>query len=487
MSTNRRAFLSFTAAISLLTLAGAGIIALLRPQTLHHVQSLAEKALRSKNTAADVFDLTSPGVVIVTAKRAVYTDVSLSETDIIENGAPRLVPDLAPPREPQKGTGTGFIIDDSGLIITNHHVVREADRVLVKLNDGREFKAVIQGTDPETDLALLKIDADKLTALPLGDSDKLRPGDPVIAIGNPLEYEYSVTAGIISARGRKVYNNPPFEQYIQTDAAINRGNSGGPLLNLSGEVIGVNTIIRADGRGISFAVPSNIVRKIAQHLRSQGFVARGFLGLQPQNLTSAFREALGLKKDASGVVVVDVTPDKPAARAGIQTYDVITRFDGKELHNQDDFFSTVAGTLPQREVEIEILRNAQLLRLRATLERRQDEVSSPPESSITTQFPSSQKLGFTVQERNANQTLNVSEEKPDTSNAVIVAEVDPLSSASDAGLQAAMQILEINRQPVQTLEDFQRLIAPLKSGSAVVLRVSTQPTRVVSLIAFRVE
>src|SRR5262249_34936678 len=185
----------------------------------------------------------------------------------------------------QRGTGAGFIIDPEGLIVTNQHVIVNADRIRVKLHDGRTHGATVIGADNATDLALLKITANNLEPLHLGDSDALRVGDSVIAIGNPLECERSVTAGIVSALGRKVYEAEPFENFIQTDAAINRGNSGGPLLNKRGQVIGVNTVIRSDGRGISFAVPSNVVKRVVSQLRANGYVARGYLGLTPASLT----------------------------------------------------------------------------------------------------------------------------------------------------------------------------------------------------------
>src|SRR5262249_45643327 len=223
----------------------------------------------SGGSNADVVTEANTGVVTVVATRTIRADETTPATPA---GEP------APENRVQRGTGAGFIVDPEGLVVTNNHVIVNADRIRVKLHDGRTHVATVVGVDNATDLALLKIAADHLESLDLGDSDAVRVGDPVIAIGNPLEYERSVTAGIVSAKGRKVYEAEPFEDFIQTDAAINRGNSGGPLLNQRGQVIGVNTVIRSDGRGISFAVPSNVVKRVVAQLRAQGYVARGYLG-----------------------------------------------------------------------------------------------------------------------------------------------------------------------------------------------------------------
>ena len=488
----RRLLFALLPLILLAALTLVMVTAFVRPGLLPDWVSSWSRSLRRASVSspnADVVARANSGVVIVVAKRAVRQDAALRNRE--QNGDDEVEPQQSTPDtlQPQRGTGTGFIIDQAGFIVTNNHVIKDADRIRVKLADGRERKAILQGSDTESDLALLKIEADNLTVLPLGDSDAVRVGDSVVAIGNPLDYNYSVTAGIISAKGRKVYNNAPFEEYIQTDAAINRGNSGGPLLNLAGEVIGVNTVIRVDGRGISFAVPSNVVRRVITQLRAQGFVARGFLGLQPQNLTPEFREGLALGREQHGVLVVDVTPDKPAARAGVRAYDVITKFDGKAISSQDDFFSQVANTAPQRDVEIEVLRGRELLKLTATLDRRDDERDA---AQPATQLPLQQtslKLGFAVRENTpeVQKTLKVGDGKNEVSSGVIVSEVDPLSSAEDAGLQVGHIILEANRQPVTSPADFQRIIEPLKSGSVLVLRISSPRQKIVGLVAVRME
>lgn len=432
-----------------------------------------EEVVRSK---AEIVAAANHGVVTVIATRALSQPQS---TPAGETAAPS-------ESNVQRGTGAGFVIDAAGFIVTNEHVIKDADRIRVKLSDGREQRAIVQGVDPATDLALLKIEAEDLTVLSLGDSDRLRVGDPVIAIGNPLEYEHSVTSGIISALGRKVYHDKPYENFIQTDAAINRGNSGGPLLNAAGEVIGVNTVIRVDGRGISFAVPSNVVKPVVAQLRAQGFVARGYLGLRPENLTPEFRDGLGLA-ERQGVLVADVSTGKPAARAGIQAYDVITHLDGQAIRHKDDFFSFVANKLPQQQIELALMRGGQPLKVYATLEARPDNVVSQTPGVRPVQHSPGLALGFTARDiaPEALRELAVEAASETINSGVLVAEIDPLGPAAGQ-LATGNIIIEANRQPIHNLEDFQRVTAALRQGSALVLRVVSGSQQDRRLIALRV-
>ncbi len=389
----------------------------------------------------------------------------------------------------------GFIVDSEGLIITNHHVIVNADRIRVKLHDGRTHVATVIGVDNATDLALIKIATNDLEPIQLGDSDALRVGDPVIAIGNPLEYERSVTAGIVSALGRKVYESEPFESFIQTDAAINRGNSGGPLLNQWGEVIGVNTVIRSDGRGISFAVPSNVVKRVVSQLRANGYVARGYLGLTPASLTPELRDGLNLG-DLQGVVVADVSKNLPAARAGIQPYDVITHFNGRSIRQSDDFFTSVANTAPLQKVEIAIVRGGQTMKFYPTLEQRpSDSVANSPKVR-----PASDKrgqpgahnigllLGFSVREKSTEslRELRVGKISDEINGGVIVSEVDPLGPAADSRLSTGYIILEANRQPISSLDDFQKATAHLREGDILVIRFTNPYQRAIQFATIKV-
>ncbi len=435
---------------------------------------------------AEIVSEANQSVVTVIATRAIRS------SDLPPAGGADPAPDGV-----QRGTGTGFVIDVEGLIVTNEHVIKDADRIRVRLADGQAHAAAVVGTDRATDLALLKIEAGNLVPLGLGDSDAVRVGDPVIAIGNPLEYERSVTAGIVSAKGRKVYETEPFEDFIQTDAAINRGNSGGPLLNQFGEVIGVNTVIRSDGRGISFAVPSNVVKRVAAQLRANGFVARGYLGVTPSNLTQELRDGLNLA-NLQGVLVADVSANTAAARAGLQPYDLITYFDGRAINHIDDFFTIVANTLPQQKVELAVVRSGQELKLYATLDQRPNNNEAGPAQIRPTSEKSGQgekggpagnlSLGFSVRENTPEvwRELRLGKLSGDITGGVIVSEVDPLGPASDLRLSVGYVILEANRQLIRNLEDFQKVTSQLSEGSVLVIRYTVPYQRAIRFAAIRV-
>ncbi len=432
---------------------------------------------------ADIVAEANPAVVTVVATRAIPAGEDSGAGETAQEG------------RVQRGTGAGFIIDPEGLIVTNQHVIANADRIRVKLHDGRTQAATVMGADNATDLALLKIAVNDLAPLHLGDSDALRVGDSVIAIGNPLEYERSVTAGIVSALGRKVYEAEPFENFIQTDAAINRGNSGGPLLNKRGEVIGVNTVIRSDGRGISFAVPSNVVKRVVAQLRAHGYVARGYLGLTPAALTPELREGLGLG-DLQGVMVADVLNNFPAERSGIRPYDVITHFNTRSITQADDFFASVANATPQQRVEIAVVRGGQPMKFYPTLEQRPIDVAA----NSPKVRPASDKigqtggqnigllLGFSVRENTpeALRELRVGKVSDEIAGGVIVSDVNPLGPAADSRLLTGYVILEANRQPIRCLEDFQKATSHLREGDILVIRFTSPHQRAIQFAAIKV-
>ncbi|MBO0861497.1 MAG: trypsin-like peptidase domain-containing protein [Chloracidobacterium sp.] len=431
---------------------------------------------------ADVVSNVNPGVVSVVATREIPAgeDTGAGET--------------AQEDRVQRGTGAGFIVDPDGLVVTNQHVIANADRIRVKLHDGRTQVATVVGVDNATDLALLKIAVNDLTPLLLGDSDALRVGDAVIAIGNPLEYERSVTAGIVSALGRKVYEAEPSESFIQTDAAINRGNSGGPLLNKRGEVIGVNTVIRSDGRGISFAVPSNVVKHVVAQLRAHGYVARGYLGLTPASLTPELREGLGLG-DLQGVVVADVSNNFPAERAGIRPYDVVTHFNGRPVAQADDFLACVANAAPQQRVELSVVRAGHPMTFYPVLERRSTDLAanSPkvrPASDKSGQAAGQNGLllGFSVRENTPEvlAELHVNKLSDDVTGGVVVSDIDPLGPAADTRLSIGYVILEANRQPIRGLEDFQKATSRLRQGDILVIRFTSPHQRAIQFAAIKV-
>ena len=255
----------------------------------------------------------------------------------------------------QKALGSGFIIDPSGLAITNNHVVEGASEIMVKTADGKEFKAEVMGRDPKTDLALIKIDAkQKFPYLALGDSQKIRTGDWVVAIGNPFGLEHTVTSGILSAKGRTI-GAGPYDDFLQTNASINPGNSGGPLLNLNGEVIGINTAIIPYGQGIGFAIPSNMAKNIVSQLKSGGKVVRGWLGVYIQELTPELAKAFDLEEN-HGVLVADVSKDSPADHAGLERGDIITSFNGRPIKESSELPAVVANTPIGEKVEVKAIR-----------------------------------------------------------------------------------------------------------------------------------
>lgn len=267
----------------------------------------------------------------------------------------------------QQSLGSGFIIDKDGYIITNNHVVEGADEIKVKLADKREFKAKVVGRDPKTDLALIKISSifKDLPTLPLGDSDKIRVGDWVLAIGNPFGLEHTVTQGIISATGR-VIGSGPYDNFLQTDAPINPGNSGGPLINLKGEVIGINTAIIASGQGIGFAIPSNMAKTVITQLKEKGKVIRGWIGVSIQTLTPELAQSFGLK-ETRGALVADVVPGGPADKAGLKRGDIIISFDGKEINEMSELPKIVAETPIGKTVNVKIIRNGKEKILKMTI------------------------------------------------------------------------------------------------------------------------
>jgi serine protease Do len=441
----------------------------------HHLAGEEFEGDLSSNAA--IVQEVNPGVVTVVAMRALQPGEREANSTTVENNV-------------QRGAGTGFIIEPDGFIVTNEHVIKDAERIRVKLADGREFKAAVKGADRSTDLALLKIEAGDLMPLELGDSDRMHVGDPVIAIGNPFEYERSVTAGIISATGRKVYGVEPYEDFLQTDAAINRGNSGGPLLNRAGEVIGVNTVIHVYGRGISFAVPSNVVKRVVAQLRAYGQVSRGFLGLTPVELTPEFREGLGLE-GLQGVLVADVRSESSAERAGFEPYDVVTHFDGRAIRHTDDFFNFVANTQPRKQVEISAIRGGKPIKLYATLDQRPpsgDERAVEVKPTTTTQSKTELELGFSVRENSpqALRDLKLGKLDDGITGGVIVSTVDPLGPAADARLQVGYVILEANRQPIRTLEDFERIKSQLRQGRVLVIRYTPHNQRSLRMAAIRI-
>jgi len=362
----------------------------------------------------------------------------------------------------QQSLGSGFIIGREGYIVTNNHVIENADQIKVKLAMGKEFDAKVVGRDPKTDLALIKIEAsDDLTPLEMGDSDRLRVGTWVVAIGSPFGLEQTVTAGIVSAKGRTL-GAGPYDDFIQTDASINPGNSGGPLINMKGEVIGINTAIFSQGGGnvgIGFAIPVNLAQGIIEQLKNEGQVTRGWLGVGIQDITPELAEYYGVK-DRKGVLVTQVFRGDPADKSGIKTGDVIVKVDGKKVSSSRELSRTIANTTVGERTPVSILRAGEGKILYVELTKRSDS-----EASVKPQPQSTDKLGLKLKELEPEMArhLGYSEDE----KGVVVIQVESGSRGEIAGIQQGDVIKEINRRPVSTPKEVKKQMEKVKSGDTV--------------------
>ena len=367
------------------------------------------------------------------------------------------------PREfRQKSLGSGFIIDKEGYIITNNHVVEKAEQIKVRLSDKKEYDAQVVGTDPKTDLALIKIKAaGSLPVVRLGDSDKLEVGEWVVAIGNPFGLEQTVTTGIISAKGR-VIGAGPYDDFLQTDASINPGNSGGPLFNLKGEVVGINTAIVAGGQGIGFAIPVNMAKAVLPQLK-KGKVVYGYLGVYIQDITPELATSFGLK-EAKGVLVSDVTADSPAKKAGVNKGDVILEYDGKQVEEKGQLTKMVGRTAIGKKVKLVVLRDKEQKTLWVTIA----EVSEKQATAAAPKPEETDRWGIKVQDISPDMAAHLGL----PSNAgVVIAEVDPGSPAEEENLQPGDVIIEVEHNSIKGLADFRKYIESYKKQKTLLLTV----------------
>jgi serine protease Do len=364
---------------------------------------------------------------------------------------------------PRRGAGTGFVIDPSGLILTNHHVIEGADRIMVRLTDGRTLHAERVGSDPDTDIALIKVtSAQPLPSAALGNSDSLRVGEWVVAIGNPLAYEHTVTVGVVSFIGRKLFDSS-LDRYIQTDAAINFGNSGGPLINARGEVIGINAAISSRASNIGFAVPINQASAILPQLRQKGYVSRGYIGVMLRDIDPDLQRSLGLKSSA-GALVQDVTAGSPGARAGIRTYDTIVAVDGRGISGNDELIQLVAARQPGTVANLQVVRDGRSMTIPVKLAERPLRERRPDNDAQAPQPSSRRDMGLGLSVRELDKDFAQRFRLPDGTAGVIVSRVEPLSPAFDADIERGQVLLEINRRPVNSIDDYRRLTAGAKSG-----------------------
>ena len=361
----------------------------------------------------------------------------------------------------QPSLGSGFIIDETGFVVTNNHVIEDADQIKVKLKDEREFDAKIVGRDPNTDIALLKIEANKnFATAKLGDSDALKVGQWVVAIGSPFGLEQTVTAGIVSAKGR-VIGSGPYDDFIQTDASINPGNSGGPLLNMQGEVVGINTAIVASGQGIGFAIPINLAKDIIVALKNEGEVTRGWLGVAIQDLSTEMAEYYNIE-GKKGVFVADVFEGDPADQAGIQPKDIILEVNGERITTSRQLTSLIAKIPVNDSARIKILRNGREKTVKVKIAKRPEERlvarGRPPEQT--------EEFGIRVSDLTPEitQRFNI-----DETAGVIVTHVENGSKGDGADVRVGDIIKEINRKPLKNAAEYKSLIDQIGSGESVQL------------------
>ena len=372
----------------------------------------------------------------------------------------------------RRGLGSGFIFSEDGYIITNNHVVERATDIKVILQNGDSYVAQIIGTDPKTDLALLKIKPKtKLPAVRFGNSDRLEIGDWVLAIGNPFGLGHTVTVGIISAKGRSL-GLGSYDDFLQTDAAINPGNSGGPLFNFKGEVIGVNSAIIAGGQGIGFAIPINMTKNVVSQLRNGGKVVRGWIGVYVQRVTPDIAESLDLD-DNNGALVADVTAGGPAEKAGVKRGDIIIELNGNKIDKMPELPKLVASYAPGTKTKLKVIRNGKEKDLSIKLEELPDQVAQTSRQSPKHEIK--QNLGLIVQEitPEVKRRLDI-----EYSSGVVITDVRSNSLASEAGLLRADVILEINKKQIANLDNYRKEIDSVEEGQNILFLVKRGPNTI---------
>ena len=424
-------------------------------------QDLSQPTAIEIQTHPDASSLAFPGVDFVQVTQQVGPAIVSIHTARTTRSASRspLFDRFGLPESPrvQQGLGSGVVVSDEGYILTNNHVVKEAGEIQVVLSDKREFAAEVVGTDPKTDLAVIRIKADELPVSPLGDSDVLQVGEWVVAIGSPFGLEQTVTAGIISAKGRANMRIAEYEDFIQTDAAINPGNSGGALINTRGEVIGINTAIesRSGGnQGIGFAIPINMAQKVMQDLIERGKVVRGWLGVTIHDLDAKLQERLDRR---DGSVIASVLQGGPADRAGLRPGDVVLRWNGKPVQDSAQLKNAVARTPIGEKAAIDILRKGKAHQLAVTITDRSE---APEQLAMTSKAHEMDFLGLTVQ----NVTNEISRRigyAP--GSGVVIADTKRGSSAAEAGVQPGDLISKIDRQSVGSVADYHRIVVDIQN------------------------
>jgi len=418
---------------------------------------------------ARVAEQVGPAVVNITTKQEARSDFQHPRTggpfdDFFERffGGPM-------PQRRRASLGSGVIVDAEGYIITNNHVIERADEIEVQLSDDKVYQATVVGSDPETDMAVIKIELEgALPHAPLGDSDTIAVGEWVLAMGNPFGFGHTITAGIISAKGR-IIGAGSYDNFLQTDAAINPGNSGGPLVNMDGQVIGINSnIVSSSGgnMGIGFAVPSNLARNIYNQLVESGSVTRGWLGVSIQNLSPRLARGFDLEGQKGAIVADVLGEDSPAAKAGLKAGDIIVEIEGKPIESNNHLVRMVADLPPGSVVEVKYYRDGQIESTRVTLGKRSDNLAA--QSGGVPQESERGRLGITAQDLTEQLASQMGVTSQD---GVILVSVDSDGPAAEAGLQRGDIIIEANRQRVRGVEDLERVMAQMPDGGDLLLRI----------------
>jgi len=420
------------------------------------------------DSIANIAETVGPAVVNIDTVRMVTTQFPSFEDPIFKRFFGREFEEFRR-TIPQKGTGSGFIINQEGYVLTNEHVVRRADKIKVTLSDGREFDGEVIGSDVTSDMAIVKIKADHLPIVTLGNSDELRVGEIVIAIGNPYGLQQTVTMGVVSAKGRSIptgIEGHVYKNFIQTDTAINPGNSGGPLLNIKGEVVGINTAIIPYAQGIGFAIPINMAKRNIDDLINLGKVRRSWLGVYIQEVSPEIAKQFSLPEDARGVLVGDIIKDSPAEEAGIKRGDIITKVNGEKVNSPGELQDKIRDVDIDDKANIEIMRDGKAIRFIVKIGEM------PTVEEEGSEFPKEKVFSVQTGLKVEVVTSEIAKElELPWLKGLVIAEVIPGSSADDMGLQPGDVILEANRIEMSSVSEWEELINKLEPGNTLLLLV----------------
>ncbi len=472
MKTNKifKAFLAHKRIAVILIFLVAGFLAVCGTYSVPNTQAKAKDVAGVPDSFTRLAELYSPAVANIRAEKTQKIEGPMyrgfGQNQPFDKGNPfhdffeKFFGGQQPPHEfKQQGIGSGFIIDKDGYIVTNNHVVEGADKIKVILKNKKEFDAKIVGLDPNTDLALIKITPDhQLPTIQLGDSDALKVGEWVVAIGNPFGLEHTVTAGIISAKGR-VIGSGPYDDFLQTDASINPGNSGGPLIDMQGKVIGINTAIIPGGQGIGFAIPINLAKGIIEQLKTKGEVTRGWLGVGIQDLTEDLKEYHGIKED-EGVLVTQVFPGDPAQKAGIEPKDIILEVDGRKVTNSRALSRMIAETAVGARVKVLVLRDGKKKTFEIELAKREDKRLAAARGRMEREYEFGIQVGELTPDMAKRFNIPAKE-------GVVVMNVEPDSKGQKAGIMPGDLIREINHKDISSVEEYEKELAKVKPGESV--------------------